>query len=107
MNWFRKTPKEDLHYIERGLSGVLRSVVPREDFLHDLRSRLVAHSFQSVPVVTEKSIANRWLLAGGVAGSLFVLLSTIRGILTVIGLIGIIVQIFVREKRSTASQLAH
>ena len=102
MNWFRKTPIENMGYIERDLSGALRPVVPREQFLHDLRSRLIAHTFQSVPVVTEKSINSRWLLAGGVAGSLFVLLSAFRSILTVIGLIGIILQIFSREKRTTA-----
>ena len=107
MNWFRKTPKEELRYIERDLTAVLRPVVPREQFLHDLRSRLVAHSFQSVPVVTGKPIDNRWLLAGGIAGSLFVLLNAFRGILTLIGLIGIIVQILGRQKRSSMSPLAH
>ena len=107
MNWFRKTPLEDLQHIERDLTRALRPVVPRQEFIHDLRSRLIAHTFQSVPVKAEKPMDRRWLLAGGVVGSLFVLLNTFRGVLTLIGLIGLIVQILVREKRSTTSQLAH
>lgn len=107
MNWFRKTPIEDLQHIERNLTGALRPVVPRQEFIHDLRCRLIAHTFQSVPVNAEKSMDRRWLLAGGVAGSLLVLLTAFRGILTLIGLIGLIVQILAREKRSTTSQLAN
>ncbi len=107
MNWLRKIPIEDLHYIERDLTGALRPVVPHQEFIHDLRSRLIAHTFQSVPVIAEKPMDRRWLLAGGVVGSLFVLLNTFRGVLTLIGLIGLLVQILVREKRSTTSQLAH
>ncbi len=107
MNLFKKTPIENLQYLEHDLSRVLRSVNPRKDFVHNLRTRLIAHTFQSVPVVAEKPITSKWLLAGGVAGSLFVLLTALRSILTVIGLIGIIVQVFGRGKRTTASQFTH
>jgi len=107
MNWFRKTPIAELQDMEQNLTGTLRPVVPRQEFVRDLRSRLIAHTFQSVPVPVGKSIDRRWLIAGGALGSIFVLLSALRGILAVIGLVGLFVQYLGREKHSPASQPAH
>ena len=107
MNWFRKTPIKDFQVMEHSLVGTLRPVVPRQEFARDLRSRLIAHTFQSVPVPVGKSIDRRWLLAGGALGSIFVLISAMRGIFAVIALVGLFVQHLGREKRSPASTLAH
>lgn len=107
MNWFSKNQTENLKVIGRELEGILRPVMPRQEFVRDLRSRLIAHSFQSVPVPAGQPVNRGLLLAGGVVGRLFVLLTTVRGILAVIGLIGLVVQRFGRDKRSPSSQLVH
>jgi len=107
MNWFRKTPLEDLRDIEQNLAGTLRPVVPRQEFVRDIRARLIAHTFQSVPVPVGRTIDRRWLFAGGALGSIFMLLTTLRGILAVIGLAALVVQYLGREKHSPTSQLAH
>ncbi|MEN8173190.1 MAG: hypothetical protein ABFS03_09965 [Chloroflexota bacterium] len=107
MNWFRKFPQDNFQVMEDKLDGTLRPVVPRQEFKHNLRSRLIAHTFKSVPVPASRSIDRRWLFAGGALGSIFVILTTIRGILSVIGLVGLLLQYLDRQKRSPVSQPAH
>lgn len=95
MKLFNRKKYIDLKVMEDRLAATLLPVLPRQEFVSDLRSRLMNHAAQSVPdlvIRQEPAVSRGWILAGGVAGSILVLVMSIRGILSIAGLIGLLVQ---------------
>jgi hypothetical protein len=106
MRLFNRKKYIDLQVIEDRLSATLLPVIPRQEFVRDLRSRLMAHAANSTPdlvIRQEPAVSRGWILAGGVAGGLLVLIMSIRGILSIAGLIGV----FVQQRKQPASQPAN
>lgn len=106
MRLFNRKKYIDLKVMKDRLAATLLPVIPRQEFVSDLRSRLMAHAARSAPdliIRQEPAVSRGWILAGGVAGSLLVLIMSIRGILSIAGLIGL----FVQERKPAASQPAH
>ena len=96
----------DLSKVERRLAETLRPIAPRQEFLDGLRSRLVAHqshSAQDLVVRSNRAFPRGWMVAGGVVGSLLMLVVSIRGLLSIVGLIGL----FIQQRRQPTSQPAH
>ncbi|MBM3145744.1 MAG: hypothetical protein FJ010_12410 [Chloroflexi bacterium] len=88
------------------MTETFRPVAPRQEFTADLRSRLMAYrprSTQEIVVRSRQAAPRGWLLAGGVVGGLLMLIVGIRGLLSIVGLIGL----FVQQRRQLASQPAH
>ncbi len=106
MKLFARKKKIDLSRLERQLASTLTPVAPRRDFVDDLRSRLMAFTPQTTPalaVESERAVPRKWIVAGGVAGSLLMLIVSIRGLLSIAGLF----RLFVENRRSPASQPVH
>lgn len=106
MRLFNRKKYIDLKVMEDRLAATLIPVLPRQEFVSDLRSRLMAHAARSTPdlvIRQETSISRGWILVGGVAGSLLVLIMSIRGLLSIAGLIGV----FVQQRKAPTSQPAH
>ena len=106
MRWFNRKKYIDLQVMEDRLAATLIPVIPRQEFVSDLRSRLMAHASRSAPdlvIKKEPAISSGWLLAGGVGGSFLVLIMSIRGLLSIAGLI----RVFVQQRKPPASQPAH
>ncbi len=102
----RKQKNIDLSKLESHLAGRLRPVAPRQEFMADLRSRLIAfqpRSAQDVIVQSKPEMPRAWIVAGGVVGSLLMLIVSIRGLLSLAGLIGL----FIQQRRQPVSQPAH
>lgn len=106
MRFFKRNKYIDLKLMEERLAATLTPVVPRAEFVSDLRSRLMAHASRKSPdliIRSERLVPRGWIVAGGVAGSLLMLLVSIRGLLSIAGLISM----FVQQRRQPASQPAH
>ncbi len=107
MKLFKRKQKDiDLTKLESRLAKTLRPIAPRQEFVDDLRSRLMAHqalSTQNIVIQEKQAVPRGWLVAGGVVGSLLMLIVSIRGLLSIAGLIGL----FMQERRQPASQPAH
>ncbi len=107
MKWFKRKQKDiDLHKIESRLADTMRPVAPRQEFVDDLRSRLMAHrslSAQDIIIQNKQAVPRGWIVAGGVVGSLLMLIVSIRGLLSIAGLISL----FVQQRRQPATQPAH
>ncbi|MEA3352171.1 MAG: hypothetical protein U9Q82_16320, partial [Chloroflexota bacterium] len=78
MKLFHRKKKDiNLSGMESRIEATLRPVTPRRAFVDDLRSRLMAYSPQPAPVTIinrEKEVQRGWLIAGGVVGSLLMLI---------------------------------
>jgi hypothetical protein len=106
MRLFNRKKYIDLKVMEDRLAATLIPVIPRQEFVTDLRSRMMAHAARSTPdlvIKKEPAISNGWLLAGGVAGSFLVLIMSVRGLLSIAGLIRVLVQ----QRKTPTSQPAH
>lgn len=107
MKLFKRKPKDiDLTKLESKLAEKLRPVAPRQEFVEDLRSRLIVHqalASQNILIQEKQVVPRGWLVAGGVVGSLLMLIVSIRGLLSIAGLISL----FVQEKRQPTTQPAH
>jgi len=102
----RKQNDIDFNKLENRMADILRPVTPRQEFLDDLRSRLMAHrslSAQDLVIQSNQAVPRGWIVAGGVVGSLLMLIVSIRGLLSIAGLISLVLQ----ERRQPATQPAH
>jgi hypothetical protein len=107
----RKKQNYEIEEMEERLDVVLCPVEPRREFVGDLRQRLMARFAVEVSdsaEEAERESSNRWLLAGGVVGTVLMLITSIRGLLSIAGLIGLLIHYFNQEhKQGPASQPAH
>ena len=107
----RKKQNQELERMEEKLDAVLCPIEPRREFVDDLRERLMARFAVEVTDSAGEAAregSNRWLLAGGVVGTVLMLITSIRGLLSIAGLIGLLIHYFNQEhKQGPASQPAH
>ncbi len=98
----RKDPrlKEDLQHLEQQLAVILQPVSPRPGFVRDLRKALMAREIQ--PATSKwnlQMLDKRLLVAGGVLGGVLMLLTSIRGIISLISVVGLLIQWFTRNSQ--------
>lgn len=106
----RKKQRQELEEIEEKLDAVLCPVEPRQEFVGDLRERLMSRFAVEVADSAEdaeRESSTGWLLAGGVIGTVLMLITSIRGLLSIAGLVGLLIQYFNQRKQGPASQPAH
>jgi hypothetical protein len=90
---FGRLTAQDFDGLQAMLESSLTPVAPRNEFLAGLRAGLFARDIQmaSFPPASRK-ISNGLLVAGGVLGSVLMIIASIRGLISLFALIGSIFQ---------------
>lgn len=81
---------DELFALEEKLRGILIPVVPRSEFVQDLRHRLARRKF--ILDLIPQRIQSIVFVLGGLVGSLAILLMGLRAVLSLVGVIGIMRQ---------------
>lgn len=100
MKFLRKNEpdlEQDLRRLELNLMATLQPIAPRTEFVHELRARLAEKEFG--PKLFSRKIPNHLLIAGGVVGTVIMIATSIKGLISLIGVIGIVFRFFTRESR--------
>jgi hypothetical protein len=99
---FNRLTTQDIDGLQAMLESSLIPVAPRAEFLTGLRAGLFARDIQmaSFPPASRK-ISNGLWVAGGVLGSVLMIIASIRGLISLFGLIEIIFQ---RLSKSTQAR---
>jgi len=111
---FRKPAEldEDLQRLEAELSEKLIQIKPEPQFVialrHNLLKQLPNVEFTPSPH-QHQALQTGLLVAGGILGSAFLLLTGVRGFISLIGIVGLLISWFKQNSRDTLvqSDLAH
>lgn len=115
MKWFKWWKKneidEELQGLESKLQRILVPVVPRSEFVGGLRKRLL----KQVPEIEltvqpqNQALQTGLLITGGIVGGIFVVLTGVRGLVSLVGVIGLLVSWLKQNSQdsTTPSNLAH
>jgi len=89
----RKNSSRDveLEFLEKRLRSTLRPIAPRPGFVSSLGTRLLTGDFQSRPSQSTQKVSNVLLVAGGIIGSVVMVIASIRGILSLIKKVEILI----------------
>jgi hypothetical protein len=106
MNLFRRkdpTIAEDLKRLEMQLRLTLQPVAPRLDFVNSLQARLLSSPFQSAAKPLPQKISHAILVFGGILGSILMIVTGIRGLISLVSVVRLVVQTLSRnsQKRQT------
>ena len=111
---FRKPAEldEDLQRLETELSEKLIQIEPEAQFVIKLRQILLKQlpNVELIPSPPQhQALQTGLLVAGGILGSVFVLLTGVRGFISLIGIVGLIISWFKQNSRESLvpSDLAH
>ena len=111
---FRKPTEldEDLQRLETELSEILIHIEPEPQFVLALRQNLLKQlpNVELIPSPPQhQALQTGLLVAGGILGSVFVLLTGVRGFISLIGIVGLIISWFKQNSRDSLvpSDLAH
>jgi hypothetical protein len=102
MKWFDRWKKieldDKLQEFELKLDYTLSSVEPRPEFVAELRKNLMQPNFEIdlVPESQNQRLQTGILLTGGILSVVFMVLAGVRGVISVIGTIGLLIS-FVRQ----------
>ena len=91
--------EHDFRKLEMQLKATLRPVSPRSEFVNDLRVRLSDREIKIGPKILSMKISNSLLVAGGIIGSVIMILTSIKGLISLIGMIGIVFRFITRESQ--------
>lgn len=86
----KRLSEEEVALLERRLEEALVPVEPSQEFVNDLRRRLLV---RDIPVAQKRKIIKSryaWLIAGGFIGGLFVVLTWIKSFISVASMVGIL-----------------
>ena len=93
-SWRKKTEVDaDLQILELKLQNALFPISPRVDFIDGLRRNLL-QQFSEVELATSKQNQNLQtglLITGGILGSIFMVVAGVRGLVSLIGVIGLLI----------------
>jgi hypothetical protein len=103
-NWFQKNNKEaDFQTIEDKFQSILVKVDPRPEFVSDLRKNLLMQfsevEFAMVP--KGQKLQTGLLITGGVLGSFAMILTGVRGAVSIIGIIGLLISVLKHTSQDT------
>jgi len=91
--------KEDLQQLEQQLAEILKPVSPRSEFVHDLHKSLLAREIRPSASKQAQMLDRRLLVAGGVLGSVLLIITGIRGLISLISVVGLLIQWFSRNSQ--------
>lgn len=95
----RKNLDEDLKNIEAQLVEFLHPVPPRPEFLSGLQAMILLREIPTNTNLFPKRISNRLLVAGGIIGSLLMLIASIRGLISLIGVFSLVLKLSQRNSQ--------
>jgi len=103
---------EDLQRVETELSEKLIQIEPETQFVIALRQNLLKQlpNVELTPSPPQHQVLQTGLLvAGGILGSVFVLLTGVRGFISFIGIVGLVISWIKQNSRDSlvSSDLAH
>ncbi len=96
----KKTPDldNDLRRLEKKLRETLIPVLPRIEFVRELGVKLAQKEIKTIQrFQISKSVSNGLLVAGGVIGSIIMIATSIRGLISIVGIIGYLVRFLNRD----------
>ena len=98
-NIFKKRSKEDavIVELEKKLQTAMQPVSPRREFVVDLHRQLMSRKPEISLAQQYQQNVNRWLLVSGIVGSILMLITSIRGIVAIFGVINLLTQRFNRN----------
>ncbi len=88
---------QELKFLETQLAATFQQVLPRPEFVSDLRSRLATREIQPVSALLPQKVSNGLLVAGGILGGLLMIITGIRGLISLVGVVGLVFQFFTRN----------
>jgi hypothetical protein len=115
MKWFRLWKKtevdQELQILEERLQETLVPVAPRAEFVEGLRRNLLLQlaGVELTPAAQNQNLQTGLLITGGILGGIFVVLAGIRGIVSLIGMAGLLISLLKQDTQQPAStsELAH
>jgi hypothetical protein len=102
MRIFKKNNTEidqDLKMLENKMREYLHPVPPRKEFVSSLYQRLMASDMLGSQGFFTGPTSRHLLVAGGIIGSILIVITSIRGLLSLLGMVGFLVQYFQRNSR--------
>lgn len=86
----RKDPglQDELHKLEEELRAALHPVSPGQDFVKGLYFKLISKDIQKAPQHIPQKISNTLLVVGGLIGSVIMIITSIRGLISLINILG-------------------
>ena len=98
-NIFRKKSEveAEIAEFENLLRVTMRPVSARPGFVADLQNRLMNRGPETLTITEPQQSTNRWLLVSGIVGSVLMLITSIRGLVALYGVINLLVQRFNRN----------
>jgi hypothetical protein len=96
----RPNQNDDLRKLEKQLMTNLQPVFPRAEFVRELGAKLADKEIITTPkLLISKKVSNGLLVAGGVVGSLIMIITSIRGLISIIGIVGYLIQFLNRDSQ--------
>ena len=97
--WQKKISDEEIEGLELKLQSALTPVAPRPEFAEGLRKRLLKQTPEiSVAIEARRQkIQTGLLITGGVFGAVAMIFTGIRGIVSVVGIIGLLISMIKQE----------
>lgn len=89
--------EDDLRKLETHLRETLQPVSIRPEFMRTLQARLIAGDIPPVKRRIPSRLSNILLVAGGILGSLMVIIAGIRGIISIIFVLGQVIQRLIKD----------
>lgn len=102
MRIFKKSTTEidqDLKFLESKMQEYLHPVPPRNEFVSSLYQRLMASDIPEAQEIINGNVSRQLLVAGGIVGSILILITSIRGLISLLGMLGFVVQYIQRNTR--------
>ena len=102
MRIFKKNNTEidqDLKILENKMREYLHPIPPRKEFVTSLYQRLMTSDVAEHQGFLAGSTSRHLLVAGGVIGSILIVITSIRGLISLLGMVGLLVQYIQRNSR--------
>jgi len=102
MRIFKKNNKEidqELKMLENKMREYLHPVPPRTEFVSTLYQRLMTTDILATQGLISGNASKHLLVAGGIIGSILIVITSIRGLISLLGMLGLGVQYLQRNGR--------
>lgn len=91
--------ESSLKRLENQLMEALQPVPPRRQFVNSLYIKMVAKDFPTATPGFSQKVSNGVLITGGIVGSVIMLVTGIRGLISLISFVGLVFQHLSRGSR--------
>jgi len=101
---FSRLSEQDIEVLENQLASVLKPIPPSSEFVTGLRAGLLNQKINTdIVSLSTSKISRSILVAGGVLGGLVMIIASIRGLISLFGIIGMLSQRISRNNHAAHS----